>query len=143
MEKLAKATGASIVSKVSELSTEDVGAAGLVEERKIGDDSLTFVTGCKNAKAVSIFMRGGTEHVLDEIERSLDDALNVVAVAVEDGRIVDRGRRGRLQSSRSTCVTRPPRSAAASSWRSRRSRRPSSRSRAPSRRTRASTRSTS
>ncbi len=88
MEKLAKATGANIVSKVSELTKEDVGTAGLVEERKIGDDSLTFVTGCKKAKAVSILMRGGTEHVLDEIERSLDDALNVVAVAVEDGKIV-------------------------------------------------------
>ncbi|HYK93339.1 MAG TPA: thermosome subunit beta [Thermoplasmata archaeon] len=88
MEKLAKATGANIVSKVSELTKDDVGQAGLVEERKIGEDSLTFVTGCKKAKAVSILMRGGTEHVLDEIERSLDDALNVVAVAVEDGRIV-------------------------------------------------------
>src|SRR5579871_441731 len=88
MEKLAKATGANIVSKVSELSKEDLGTAGLVEERKIGDDSLTFVSGAKKARAVSILMRGGTEHVLDEIERSLDDALNVVAVAVEDGRIV-------------------------------------------------------
>jgi archaeal chaperonin len=88
MEKLAKATGASIVSKVSELTAQDVGTAGLVEERKIGDDSLTFVTGAKKARAVSILMRGGTEHVLDEIERSLDDALNVVAVAVEDGRYV-------------------------------------------------------
>ena len=88
MEKLAKATGANIVSKVSELSKDDIGTAGLVEERKIGDDSLTFVTGAKKAKAVSILMRGGTEHVLDEIERSLDDALNVVAVAVEDGRMV-------------------------------------------------------
>ncbi|MCI4346101.1 MAG: thermosome subunit, partial [Thermoplasmata archaeon] len=88
MEKLAKATGANIVSKVSELTPGDVGTAGLVEERKIGEDSLTFVTGCKNAKAVSILLRGGTEHVLDEIERSMDDALNVVAVAVEDGRII-------------------------------------------------------
>jgi archaeal chaperonin len=88
MEKLAKATGANIVSKVSELSPEDVGAAGLVEERKIGEDSLTFVSGAKNAKAVSVLLRGGTEHVLDEIERSIDDALNVVAVAVEDGKIV-------------------------------------------------------
>jgi len=88
MEKLAKATGANIVSKVSELTAEDVGHAGLVEERKIGDDSLTFVTGAKKAKAVSILIRGGTEHVIDEIERSLDDALNVVAVAVEDGRYV-------------------------------------------------------
>jgi archaeal chaperonin len=88
MEKLAKATGANIVSKVSELTPEDVGAAGLVEERKIGEDALTFVTGAKKAKAVSILIRGGTEHVIDEIERSLDDALNVVAVAVEDGRFV-------------------------------------------------------
>lgn len=88
MEKLAKATGANIVSKVSELSPEDVGSAGLVEERKIGEDSLTFVTGAKDAKAVSVLLRGGTEHVLDEIERSIDDALNVVAVAVEDGKIV-------------------------------------------------------
>ncbi|HXW67438.1 MAG TPA: thermosome subunit beta [Thermoplasmata archaeon] len=88
MEKLAKATGANIVSKVSELTASDLGAAALVEERKIGEDSLTFVTGAKKAKAVSILIRGGTEHVLDEIERSLDDALNVVAVAVEDGRYV-------------------------------------------------------
>ncbi|MCI4318736.1 MAG: TCP-1/cpn60 chaperonin family protein [Thermoplasmata archaeon] len=88
MEKLAKATGAAIVSKVSELSKEDIGHAGLVEERKIGEDSLTFVSGSKNAKAVSLLIRGGTEHVLDEIERSLDDALNVVAVAVEDGRMI-------------------------------------------------------
>jgi chaperonin GroEL (HSP60 family) len=88
MEKLAKATGANIVSKVSELTPEDVGEAGLVEERKIGEDSLTFVTGAKNARAVSVLLRGGTEHVLDEIERSVDDALNVAAVAVEDGRVV-------------------------------------------------------
>jgi thermosome len=88
MEKLAKATGANIVSKVSELTPEDVGHAGLVEERKIGEDALTFVTQAKNPKAVSILLRGGTEHVLDEVERSLDDALNVVAIAVEDGKIV-------------------------------------------------------
>jgi archaeal chaperonin len=88
MEKLAKATGANIVSKVSELTPQDVGSAGLVEERKIGEDALTFVTGAKKARAVSILIRGGTEHVIDEIERSLDDALNVVAVAVEDGRFV-------------------------------------------------------
>ncbi len=88
MEKLAKATGANIISKVSELTPSDVGRAGTVEERKIGEDALTFVTGAKKARAVSILIRGGTEHVIDEIERSLDDALNVVAVAVEDGRFV-------------------------------------------------------
>ncbi len=91
MEKLAKATGGNIISKVSELSKEDLGTAGKVEERKIGDDQMTFVTGCPKAKAVSLLIRGGTEHVIDEIERSVEDALNVVAVAVEDGRIVPGG----------------------------------------------------
>jgi thermosome len=91
MEKLAKATGGNIISKVSELTKEDLGSAGKVEERKIGDDQMTFVTGCPKAKAVSLLIRGGTEHVIDEIERSVEDALNVVAVAVEDGRIVPGG----------------------------------------------------
>jgi thermosome len=91
MEKLAKATGANIVSKVSELTKEDLGTAGKVEERKIGEDQMTFVTGCKKARAVSILIRGGTEHVTDEIERSVEDALNVVAVAIEDGKFVAGG----------------------------------------------------
>jgi thermosome len=91
MEKLAKATGAIIVTKISELSSEDLGQAGLVEVRKIQDDEMTFVTGCKNPKAISIMMRGGTQHVVDEIERSLDDAMSVVAVAVEEGRMLTGG----------------------------------------------------
>ena len=91
MEKLAKATGAKVVTKIKELSKDDLGHADLVEERKIADDEMTFVTGCKHAKAVSILIRGGTEHVVDELERSLDDALSVVAVAVEDGKIVTGG----------------------------------------------------
>jgi len=87
MEKLAKATGAKIISKIQDLSKSDLGAAAMVEERKISEDNMTFVTGCKDAKAVSILIRGGTEHVVDEIERSLHDALSVVAVAIEDGKI--------------------------------------------------------
>jgi thermosome len=85
MEKLSKATGASIVSKWNDLSKDDLGTAEIVEERKIGDDKMTFVTGCKGAKAVSILMRGGTEHVVDEIERSLTDAISTVGIAIEDG----------------------------------------------------------
>jgi len=85
MEKLAKATGANIVSKWSDLTKDDLGTAELVEERKIGDDKMTFITGCKGAKAVSILIRGGTEHVVDEIERSLTDAVSTVGVAIEDG----------------------------------------------------------
>jgi len=87
MEKLSKATGARIITKINELTKDDLGKAAVVEERKISDDNMTFVTGCKDAKAVSILIRGGTEHVVDEMERSLHDALSVVAVAIEDGKI--------------------------------------------------------
>jgi thermosome len=87
MEKLAKATGASIVTKLDDLSSKDLGFAELVEARKIQDDEMTFVTGCKNPRAVSILIRGGSEHVVDEAERSIIDALSVVRLAVEDGRM--------------------------------------------------------
>ena len=91
MEKLAKATGAVIATKLDELKESDLGYADLVEEKKIGGDQMTFVTGCKNPKAVSILIRGGTEHVVDEIERSLDDAVSVIALALEDGILVTGG----------------------------------------------------
>ncbi len=91
MEKLAKATGATVVSKIEELSAEELGCAALIEVRQLGEDEMTFVTGCKNPKAVSLLLRGGTEHVIDEVERSLDDAMSVVAVAIEDGKIVTGG----------------------------------------------------
>ncbi|MEM2870071.1 MAG: thermosome subunit beta [Thermoplasmata archaeon] len=91
MEKLARATGARIVSRLDELSPDDLGRAGLVEERKVGDEKMTFVTECEGAKSVSILIRGGTEHVVDEMERSLHDALSVVSAAVEDGRICTGG----------------------------------------------------
>jgi thermosome len=91
MEKLAKATGATIATKLDELKASDLGFATLVEEKKIGGDQMTFVTGCKNPKAVSILIRGGTEHVIDEIERSLDDAVSVIGLALEDGVLVTGG----------------------------------------------------
>jgi len=91
MEKLAKATGANIVTKLDELSKQDLGSASLVYEKKIADDEMTFVTGCKNPKAVSILIRGGTEHVVDEVERSLEDAISVVSVAIEDGKMITGG----------------------------------------------------
>ncbi|MDH2905139.1 MAG: thermosome subunit beta [Methanomassiliicoccales archaeon] len=87
MEKLSKATGANIISRIDDLTSSDLGNAQSVEEKKVLDDRMTFVTGCKNPKAVSILIRGGTEHVVDEIERSLVDATSVVAVAIEDGRM--------------------------------------------------------
>ena len=91
MEKLSRATGASILSGLEEIKESDLGKAGKVEERKIGDDKMTFITDCKNAKAVSILVRGGTEHVVDEIERGLHDALSVIAVATEDGKMTSGG----------------------------------------------------
>src|SRR2546428_432872 len=91
MEKLAKATGGKVVTELDELSKDDLGFAKLVYEKKIGDDEMTFVTGCKNPKAVSILLRGGTEHVVDELERSLEDATSVVAVAIEDSKVITGG----------------------------------------------------
>ncbi len=91
MSKLAKATGAKIITNLDDLTPEDLGYAEVVEERKIGDDNMTFVRGCKNPKAVSILIRGGTEHVVDEAERALHDALKVVGVALEDGYAVAGG----------------------------------------------------
>ncbi|HUT26937.1 MAG TPA: thermosome subunit beta [Methanomassiliicoccales archaeon] len=91
MEKLSKATGAIIVSKINELEASDLGKADLVEMKKIQDEEMTFVTGCKNPKAMSILIRGGTDHVVAEIERSLDDAMSVVAITIEDGRMLTGG----------------------------------------------------
>ncbi|MDP2900830.1 MAG: thermosome subunit beta, partial [Candidatus Bathyarchaeota archaeon] len=91
MEALAKATGAKVVSSVDELTADDAGYAEAVEERKIGSDKLLFVEGCKNPKAVSILIRGGTERIVDEAERSIHDALCVIKDVVEDPRILAGG----------------------------------------------------
>jgi len=91
MEKLAKATGAKIVTNVRDLTSEDLGHAELVEERKVAGENMVFVEGCKNPKAVTILIRGGTEHVVDEVERALEDAIKVVKDIVEDGKIVAGG----------------------------------------------------
>ncbi len=91
IEKLAKAIGGEIITNMDDLSEKDLGKAEKVEEVKIGEDHLTFVTGCQNPKAVSILVRGGTEHVVDEIERSLVDSLHVVASALQDGKIIPGG----------------------------------------------------
>ena len=91
MEKLAKATGGKVVTNLDDLTASELGKAQTVEEVKIGDSDMTYVTGCKNPKAVSVLVRGGTEHVVDEAERALHDALKVVSVAIEDGVVVAGG----------------------------------------------------
>jgi thermosome len=91
MEKLARATGGRVVTSIHELTSDDLGKAGLVEERKISDEKMTFVEECENPKSVSIILRGGTEHVVDELDRAMEDALRVVGVAVEDKMLVPGG----------------------------------------------------
>jgi thermosome len=88
IEKLAKATGAKILTDLREITPEDLGEAELVEERKVGDEKMVFIEGCKNPKAVTILVRGGTEHVVEEIARGIEDGIRVVACAVEDGKVV-------------------------------------------------------
>ena len=88
MEALAKATGGRIVSNLEDLTEEDLGYAKLVEERKIGGEEVIFVTGCKDPKAVTMLVRGSTEHVVDEVDRSIEDAIGAVASAVEVGKIL-------------------------------------------------------
>jgi len=91
MEKLSKATGAKIVANVKDVGRESLGEAKVIDETKIGDDKLTYVRDAKNPKAVTVVIRGGTEHVVDEAERSLHDALCVIRDAIEDGKIVAGG----------------------------------------------------
>ncbi|CAI8165909.1 MAG: 60 kDa chaperonin [Methanobacteriota archaeon] len=91
MEALSKATDGRIVTNIEDLSSNDLGAAAKVEERKIGESDMTFITGCNEAKSVSVLLRGGTEHVVDEIRRAFDDAVGVVSVAWEDGAVLTGG----------------------------------------------------
>ena len=85
MEKLTKATGARVVTSIKDISSADLGSAGVVEETQIGDDKLIYVKECPNPKSVSIVLRGGTKYVTDEAERALHDALCVVRDVLEDG----------------------------------------------------------
>ena len=91
MEKLAKATGGKIITNLDDMSPADLGYASLVEERKIGDDKMTFVEGCKHPRAVTILIRGATERVVEEAERSVHDALCVVRDIVEEPKVLAGG----------------------------------------------------
>jgi thermosome len=91
MEKLAKATGGRIVTNLDDLKAKDLGYAKLVEERKIGDDKMTFIKDCKNPRAVAILIRGGAERIIEEAERSIHDALCVVRDVVEEPKAVAGG----------------------------------------------------
>jgi thermosome len=88
MEKLAKATGANIVTDLNDLSAKDLGKAGIVEEVKVGDESMTYVMECKNPKAVTLLVRGSTEHVVDEVKRAVEDAVGDIIAALKNNKAV-------------------------------------------------------
>jgi thermosome len=91
MEKLSRATGARISSDLDDLKKEDLGKAGLVEERKIGDDKMIFVEKCKDPHSVAILLRAGLERMVDEAERAMTDSLSVVSDVIENNKIVPGG----------------------------------------------------
>jgi chaperonin GroEL (HSP60 family) len=91
MGKLAKATGARMVTNLDDLTSKDLGYAKQVEERKLEEDKWVFIEGCKNPKAVTILVRGGTQRIVDEAERALHDALMVTKDVVENPAIVAGG----------------------------------------------------
>ncbi len=91
MEKLARATGATIVTNIEDLTADDLGLAGSVAGKRISGEEMIFVEECKDPKSVTLLIRGSTQHVVDEIERAMEDAIGVVAATVEDGKVVAGG----------------------------------------------------
>ncbi|RLI15310.1 thermosome subunit [Candidatus Bathyarchaeota archaeon] len=91
MEKLARATGGRIVTDLDDLGSSDLGVAGTVEERKVGEDKMIFVEGCKDPRSVAILIRAGLERMVDEAERAMQDALSVVSDVIENNKIVPGG----------------------------------------------------
>ncbi len=88
MEKLARATGGKIITSLEDLSEKDLGYAKLVEQRKIGGEQMVFIEGCKDPKSVTIFVRAGSQQVIDELERAITDVIGAVSSAVETGKYV-------------------------------------------------------
>ncbi|MDI6881207.1 MAG: thermosome subunit alpha, partial [Methanothermobacter sp.] len=88
MQRLERATGARLVTNIEDLTEEDLGEAGVVYEKKIFDELLTFVEDCKDPKALSIILRGSTRQVAEEVERAVEDAIGVVSATVEDEKVV-------------------------------------------------------
>ncbi len=91
IEKIARATGARIITRIEEISGKDLGKAKLVEERRVGEDKMVFIEGCENPKSITILIRGGTKRLVDEAERSLKDALNVIKDVILEPKIVAGG----------------------------------------------------
>lgn len=88
IDQLAKATGAKIVMNLDDLSANDLGNAGLVEEKKFGEESMTYVQDCPNTKSVTLLIRGGTEHIVAEVERVVEDSIGDLTAALTSGKVV-------------------------------------------------------
>jgi len=88
MEKLSRATGGRVITILDDLKADDLGAAGLAEERKVGDDKMVFIEGCKNPRSVAVLIRAGLERLVDEAERAIRDALMVVIDVVRVNKVV-------------------------------------------------------
>jgi thermosome len=91
MKRLARATGGTVASNIDDITTEDLGFAGNVGQKDIGGDERIFVEDVEEAKSVTLILRGGTEHVVDEIERAIDDSLGVVRTTLEEGKVLPGG----------------------------------------------------
>lgn len=85
---MSKATGGKIVTNLEDLNGSDLGKAGVVEDVKVGDENMTYIKECKNPKSVTLLIRGGTSHVVDEVERAVTDAVGDVAAALKNGKVV-------------------------------------------------------
>jgi archaeal chaperonin len=88
MDALSRASGAKVVTNLDDLSQDDLGNAGVVEEVKVGDEQMTYVKQCDSAKSVTVLIRGGTEHVVSEVKRAMEDAIGDIAAALNVGKVV-------------------------------------------------------
>jgi archaeal chaperonin len=88
MVALSKATNGNVITNLDDLSKDDLGSAGYVGEVKVGDENMTYIKDCKNPKSVTLLIRGGTEHVVDEVKRAVTDAVGDVAAALKVGKVV-------------------------------------------------------
>ncbi|MEM0383823.1 MAG: thermosome subunit beta [Candidatus Caldarchaeum sp.] len=98
MDKLAKATNGRVISRIDDLTPADLGKAALVEERRVGEDKMVFVEGCDNPRSLTILIRGGTQRIVDEAERSLKDAINVVKDVIVEGKVIAGGGAGEIET---------------------------------------------
>ena len=88
IESIARATGARIITKLSDLTKQSLGEAESVEEVIVNDDGMIYITGAKSSKVATILVRGGSDHIIDEIKRALEDAIGDISSALKNNKVV-------------------------------------------------------